>query len=729
MSSVLLVMTAVWIRWISVLVRQTLPHSQPSKWDFMTTFNDAQQHPHPSREQQIHGQQIGNPGNSEERSEAGNYGDGDTMTIFMEPPSTLDTQSRPLPPRRTEARLLQARYYPNVTCSPEGMVSNLPIDDFPTDDPYLPWIHDYFIVAKQPDEVRFVAQNRRRCETGKGKDSLMKFWEPQIALFQPIPVDVVSGSQRVRLGNPSPVNATKSNNKETRFLCRFHNRAGAEQITLSTYTINYEYVHWRKHKPGSDMFVRRGTDVHMFEYSQLIFSCPMPPTNQHQLSQWERIDIIPIRTPARRGKLLLTSDHIGPTERISYFDPAKEFGSDHWLPAVQDSGRIANLPLCRPTNPRSHIPPKQQERQQKHQLVICTWVAATYHRRGDRTKIEDTAVRLREWIVFHKLAGADHIYLYDNTDAHATHFPLRDIANLFPEFVTHHPWPAKVCNNNRPNHNVPGERSSQYAAEASCRERYGPSTEWMSFIDIDEYLVPMMNGTWPQLLQVLCSRHPGIHVWKLRSSRGRPRLSFMDILADGPQRQEQCQVTNPRQQKVAIDPCLVPRRNETFLRVYNCDFVKPPRPQRFARAMKQIYRPSFVLSHFVHYATITTDIARVYAEWNNKENFSRKIQSFEWGDQFMDEISSGILVHTKSVQPQETMTRSAGCQSGTGHPPCAVGIPCPDSTPFNDAMHGRNPFHDGNGNFCNCWLNQHVEKVWIPKLEEELRTIDSVISL
>lgn len=35
----------------------------------------------------------------------------------------------------------------------------------------------------------------------------------------------------------------------------------------------------------------------------------------------------------------------------------------------------------------------------------------------------------------------------------------------------------------------PGERSSQYAAESSCRERYGSLTEWLSFIDTDEYMV------------------------------------------------------------------------------------------------------------------------------------------------------------------------------------------------------------------------------------------------
>ena len=37
-------------------------------------------------------------------------------------------------------------------------------------------------------------------------------------------------------------------------------------------------------------------------------------------------------------------------------------------------------------------------------------------------------------------------------------------------------------------HENTGERSSQYAAEASCRERYGSHSEWVAAIDPDEYI-------------------------------------------------------------------------------------------------------------------------------------------------------------------------------------------------------------------------------------------------
>ena len=88
--------------------------------------------------------------------------------------------------------------------------------------------------------------------------------------------------------------------------------------------------------------------------------------------------------------------------------------------------------------------------------------------------------------------------------------------------------PSLCSNNNRPNHPNPGERSSQYAAEASCRERYGPNADWLAFIDTDEYLVPMKSDTWSQVLDDMDARN--MKILKMRSSRGRPRMELMECV-------------------------------------------------------------------------------------------------------------------------------------------------------------------------------------------------------
>ena len=40
-----------------------------------------------------------------------------------------------------------------------------------------------------------------------------------------------------------------------------------------------------------------------------------------------------------------------------------------------------------------------------------------------------------------------------------------------------------------------GERSTQYAAESSCRLRFGNHAKWIGQFDIDEYFVPMGDYT------------------------------------------------------------------------------------------------------------------------------------------------------------------------------------------------------------------------------------------
>lgn len=99
-----------------------------------------------------------------------------------------------------------------------------------------------------------------------------------------------------------------------------------------------------------------------------------------------------------------------------------------------------------------------------------------------------------EWIEFHLLAGFDHIYVYDNSKAFNSTSSLSRVTDLFPEQVTRIDWPCRICNNFKPAFFDPGERSSQYAAEVSCLNRYGRDTEWLASMDIDEYLIPIKEN-------------------------------------------------------------------------------------------------------------------------------------------------------------------------------------------------------------------------------------------
>jgi len=689
------------------------------------------------------------------------YGDENLITLFLQS-SQDQTAQRPM---------LTPKHYrlesngENV-CQPQAFPSTfLPIDNFPDDDPFLPWIHDYWFqpsletTTNYKGRIQFVAQNRRRCQTGEGKESIMKHWEPQISLFQTIPVLLNHSNARnntIRISDSVELATVP----ETRFICHFHSRdsscgPGGSFVTFSEFNFNYEYVLWRKRKAYKSMFLESGRDVEQFELSSLLFSCPVPrdvATAETKQNSW-KLDLVPIRTPPRRNReMLMTLNHVGPQyyEHLAdnqkgtlvLFREKKEQVS--LAEMLVSAGRWANLPLCwnSPSVKAAPIdrvgaPPLSSAAPKPHYFVACTWTAANYFRRGDATAIRDSEKRLREWITFHKLVGLDHVYVYDNTNppeslqnsSEGFQSPLKQVVEKYfsDEFVTYIPWPCKVCSNNRPNHPNPGERSSQYAAESSCRERFGAQTEWMSFIDIDEFLVPMMPSgdgekrvtSWKPILEQ--KKRDGLHVLKMRSSRGKPRVEMMETIHNDTD--NVCKAIGSS--KFPEELCLRPLPSQTLLRVYNCEYIRPPKPERFQRAMKQIYRPAFVLSHYVHYSTITKPMTEYYgrklaSSQQSNAKFHPRVEDWEWGDTFLDELEEGCLSHTKSIVPHETMYRSSICKLESNQA-CPLGYQCPDSTEFVDKLHQKNVFTDQEGNYCNCWINHHLEDTLIPLMEEELQ--------
>jgi hypothetical protein len=137
-------------------------------------------------------------------------------------------------------------------------------------------------------------------------------------------------------------------------------------------------------------------------------------------------------------------------------------------------------------------------------------------------------------------------------------------------------------------------------------------------------------------------------------------------------------------------------------------------------AQKQIYRPSHVWNHFVHYSTVTADIAHLYKDYTPDDTYVATVHSKEWQrsspEIFLDELTQGILVHAKTVLPHETMYRSSICRLNSTLP-CSLGFECPAHVEFSDRLHTKNLFQDDDGKYCNCWTNPKIEEVLAPKLK------------
>jgi hypothetical protein len=478
-------------------------------------------------------------------------------------------------------------------------------------DPFLPWIHDMF-PAVDGSQIEFIAQNKRRCKTGKNFRKDLHRLEPQVALMQSVSVqrihDEVAQTMAPELWHPkrpqnqhptttdkptmptpryrlAPYEEASPDGKFTRFICRFHvtnfeKTPVPEQVmvgeTLSTYPFNYDFIAFRKDK--SHLLTPKGKDTNLFWTSTLRFACPVPEPWREVIARGLTIlsdgtptfhvTVVPIRTSPRYGlpEMYFTDDMAGPSRtwkrdglwlhpnQTIGFDAAKRWGNRNVLPLVEASGRWTNLPICQPasipvpnnddddadflhkrdtlvssvvTKPNQTNDTIEKHSRKLHLLSACLWAADSFKTRGvnkAEKSVKDTRQRLVEWIEFHLMVGLDHIYVYDNSGAHTNETTLADILSRYPSSkVTRIDWPSLVCNNNIPAHDNTGERSSQYAAENSCRTRAAPFTEWIASFDTDEYLVPM--GNYSNLREVvLDAERQGTNILTFLSSRGRLRM-------------------------------------------------------------------------------------------------------------------------------------------------------------------------------------------------------------
>jgi len=723
--------------------------------------------------------------------------------------------TEPMPVRTTNPESLRMFEYPK-TDSCHELASKLPVDaglsvegkpvllntqnrryDYdvyedakfcPVDaDAFLPWIHDMF-PSSNGEFIHFVAQNKRRCNTGERFEKALERLEPQVALFQAVGVKKLKDDEEAKSLAPEMwVPAVKDNEDDgekyaegmpryrlasaeeaddegefTRFICRFHtleydatSKKTNDVIvgeTLSVFPMNYEYVNLRKRKDG--MLTIEGKDNGLFWLSNLRFDCPVPDNGNLRgaIASGESVlddgtpsiyvDLVPIRTHPRYAyeDAYYTKDMVGPnwfsntskrspvygTKKEFGFEADKIFGKEHVLPRVEASGRWTNLPICTVPPPPPPAPvveanevedheikaqvaslegdASSQDKEKPYTLTACVWASATFHTRGGDRKVDDTMDRTREWIEYHLMMGFDHIYIYDNTHANSNSTDLIETLSPFSNSeVTRIEWPHIVCNNNIPAHENTGERSSQYAAESSCRQRYGQYTEWMSHFDTDEYFIPM--GKYDNLKDVVRDAHKeGTNTLSFRSTRAYPNFNHMEKFSNGGECGKE---GDPR--------CLAKKESATFLETYNCDFLPPPKPDWSDRAKKQIYRPDYVLSHFVHYSTITKGILETYADMQAKgKGWDYWYRESKESERFTDDINEAVMIHSKTTVPGNTKGYGKTCKLGfvpTWKDKCRVGFPIPGNQKIENAT-------TADGYEPNCYTNERVTDKYVPKLRE-----------
>ena len=643
------------------------------------------------------------------------------LTAFLEPLNWSEWRQQPLPSPRSTA---QASQLTKVTYTRLNSCSRLPqqwpVDDSPVDvDSFLPWIHDVFPTA-DGQYIQIVAQNKRRCKNGSREKHILQMQQPQAALFQHVSVKRETKGYRL-----VPHEEADSDGVATRFICKFQ-PDGTE--TLSDYNFDYEWTgHRKRYKFGVN---EDDAGLKQLHTSQLIFRCPVPDhlvdkvrTGETVTNDWATmfLDIIPIRTPPRYGPPNLYFPPYYKSEETKNvtqrFDPVAAWGPNQFLPSIEDSGRWANIPICKPslmtyegeTEPAvvATVPAAPKK---KHRLVSCIWASAGYTTRGNRFAVNDGQRRLLEWITYNQMIGFDHVYVYDNSGAFSSDVSLKPIADILgKDLVTHIPWPSQICNNGAGTADSKGERSSQYAAEQSCRLRFGPHVDWIGQFDIDEYMIPMGKYKTASALVDALDKE-GTKIVSFASWRAWPRRAFIE---------EPVKIEDP-----AVcwhrEPCFELRipTNYTMLQSYNCDQQKPGQKVSSMPAEKQIYRPDYVLSHFVHYSVATVLSEKNQTEYT-KEGFRWKRRAFpDPRQRFADEPTEGLMVHAKSMATQDTAGWERTCRIDAmklrhRRETCRLGVPFPEE---EEPTATTNATSDGWA--FNCYVNPQVENYLAPRLHQ-----------
>jgi hypothetical protein len=98
--------------------------------------------------------------------------------------------------------------------------------------------------------------------------------------------------------------------------------------------------------------------------------------------------------------------------------------------------------------------------------------------------VRNEASYLEEWLCYHLALGADHVFLYDNGSTDET-------ATILEPYINHGlltllEWP------------LPGGQADAYN---HALRFFGPSVDWLAFIDVDEFLVPLVDDDLPSLLE------------------------------------------------------------------------------------------------------------------------------------------------------------------------------------------------------------------------------------
>ena len=120
------------------------------------------------------------------------------------------------------------------------------------------------------------------------------------------------------------------------------------------------------------------------------------------------------------------------------------------------------------------------------------------------TIFKNEAPYLREWIEFNHITGIDHFYLYNN-NSEDDYLPVIQ-PYIDSGLVTLVQWP---------------KNQAQMECYNDCIEKYKGETQWLGFIDADEFIVPIETNSIYEILKPFENKRGSVKIyWKMFGTSG-----------------------------------------------------------------------------------------------------------------------------------------------------------------------------------------------------------------
>jgi hypothetical protein len=143
------------------------------------------------------------------------------------------------------------------------------------------------------------------------------------------------------------------------------------------------------------------------------------------------------------------------------------------------------------------------------------------------------------------------------------------------------------------------------------------------------------------------------------------------------------------------------------MELYDCESTPLPKPDFGWRAKKQIFRPWYVLNHYVHYSVVTKRLLDAPHEVS-----PRFVEKYPY-ERRVNELTEGFMLHTKTTTPEATLGWKDKC--GRNDSSCPVGIPwSADIIQRNASLENEDGFK------YNCYRHERVTKDILPILRSKL---------